>query len=98
MAKRTRRERREAEREARAPAAPPPEPEPGTGALWLGAAGAMVLVGAVLRALAARGDLWLDEIWSIEWARKAGSFLGVFTNVHVDNNHYLNTLFLRALG
>jgi uncharacterized membrane protein len=74
------------------------EPEWGARTLWLGLALGAVLLGAVLRILAAGGDLWLDEIWSLEAAKSAGSALGVFTSLHVDNNHYLNTLFLRALG
>ena len=47
--------------------------------------------------LAASGDLWLDEIWSVEMARTLRSALGVFTLRH-DNNHPLNTLYLYLLG
>jgi hypothetical protein len=70
----------------------------GAGAPWWTAAAAIVLAGAVLRFLAARGDLWLDEIWSVELGRLAGSAVGVFTNLHHDNNHHLNTLYARAVG
>ncbi|HKC26340.1 MAG TPA: hypothetical protein VKF32_16480 [Thermoanaerobaculia bacterium] len=73
-------------------------PAPGSRVLWNAATVALVVLACILRVLAARGDLWLDEIWSLEWAQKAGSFLGVFTSIHLDNNHYLNTLLLRALG
>ena len=56
---------------------------PGSGrvprAAWWLAAAALVLAGAVVRVLGARGDLWLDEIWSMELARVAGSAVGVFT-------------------
>jgi hypothetical protein len=58
----------------------------------------VVVAGAALRYLAARGDLWLDEIWSVELARMAGSAAGVFTGIHHDNNHHLNTLYALALG
>ena len=70
----------------------------GAGAAWWTAAVAVVLAGAVLRVLAARGDLWLDEIWSVELGRLAGSAVGVFTNLRHDNNHHLNTLYALALG
>ncbi len=50
------------------------------------------------RIAAARGDLWLDEIWSLELARIAGSVVGVFTAAHHDNNHHLNTIWLLLLG
>ena len=62
------------------------------------AAGAVVLAAAVLRILGAGGDLWLDEVWSVELARAAGLAGAVFTQVHHDNNHHLNTLWLLALG
>ena len=68
------------------------------GAAWWTAAGAVVLAGAVLRILGAGGDLWLDEVWSVELARVAGLAGAVFTQLHHDNNHHLNTLWLLALG
>jgi hypothetical protein len=51
-----------------------------------------------LRAAAALGDLWLDEIWSIHLAHQAGSLAGIFTRLHHDNNHHLNTLWALCLG
>lgn len=59
---------------------------------------ALLTLGVGVRVAAVRGDLWLDEIWSIEMAQKAGGPLGVFTALHHDNNHHLNTLALLALG
>jgi hypothetical protein len=56
------------------------------------------VVGLVLRIAGARGDLWLDEIWSLDLARLAHSAMGVFTELHHDNNHHLNTLYLYLLG
>jgi hypothetical protein len=47
---------------------------------------------------AARGDLWLDEIWSIEFVRSASSAIDILTRFHHDNNHVLNTLFLWLVG
>jgi len=43
---------------------------------------------------AALGDLWLDEIWSINFARDANTAGDIFFRFHHDNNHPLNTLFL----
>lgn len=59
---------------------------------------AVALAGLVVRVGAARGDLWLDEIWSAELARQVSGALDVFTRVHHDNNHYLATLWLRLAG
>lgn len=55
---------------------------------------AIVVLGGVVRILAARGELWLDEIWSYRIAHSV-NVAGVFTGIHSDNNHYLNTLYLR---
>ena len=43
-------------------------------------------------------DLWMDEIWSVDLVRELHSALGVFTQTHHDNNHYLNSLFIYFLG
>lgn len=64
--------------------------------LWIIAA--LLVLGFGVRVAAVRGDLWLDEIWSIELAKEAGGPLGVFTALHHDNNHHLNTLYLQLLG
>jgi hypothetical protein len=58
----------------------------------------ILAVGALIRVRAAMNDLWLDEIWSIELVRELHSALGVFTQTHHDNNHYLNSLFIYFLG
>jgi len=47
---------------------------------------------------AAVGDLWLDEIWSIQFVRAASSPIEILTRFHHDNNHVLNTLFLWLVG
>ena len=54
----------------------------------------LLLVSAGLRLLAARGDLWLDELWSLSFARQMTSPLDVWTAIHHHNNHPLNTLYL----
>lgn len=59
---------------------------------------AAVLLSAVLMTLAARGDLWLDEIWSLGFAEHAASPWDIVTRFKNDNNHILNTLLLYLLG
>jgi hypothetical protein len=59
---------------------------------------ALGLAGIALRVAGARGDLWLDEIVSVDLAEHARSFLDVLTGLHTDNNHYLNTEWLRLVG
>ena len=58
----------------------------------------VVLVGVALRVAAARGDLWFDELWTLLLTSVARSPFGVFTRLHSDNNHYLNTLWLMLIG
>lgn len=55
------------------------------------------VVGSLLIAAAARGDLWFDEIWSIVLVREAREMLDVFGIRH-DNNHVLSSLYLWLLG
>lgn len=59
---------------------------------------AAFLLSAIAIVVAARGDLWLDEIWSLLFAREAKSIAEVFLRFPNDNNHPLNTLFLYCLG
>ncbi|MFZ5562622.1 MAG: hypothetical protein ACOZBW_01110, partial [Thermodesulfobacteriota bacterium] len=57
-----------------------------------------IIAGAsALMFLAARGDLWHDEIWSILFAESATTPLELFFFNH-DNNHLLNTFFLYLVG
>ena len=62
------------------------------------AGGIALLLGAALRVRGAQGDLWLDEIWSLQLVEllREGRFL--VESLAVDNNHYLNTLFLLLVG
>jgi uncharacterized membrane protein len=73
-------------------------PRPASGLYWVLLAAVVVMLGVALRIGCARGDLWLDEIWSLYFAEKAQTLLGIFTNVHHDNNHYLNTAWLMLVG
>jgi hypothetical protein len=62
-------------------------------------AGALVLLAALaLRIMAARGELWLDEIWSLNLLTLASSPLDIFWRLTHDNNHHLNSLYLYYLG
>ncbi|MFQ5888664.1 MAG: hypothetical protein ACE5JR_01290 [Gemmatimonadota bacterium] len=58
----------------------------------------ITLMAVLLRLPSLLDAFWLDEIWSLELAEQAGSAARVFTALHHDNNHYLNTLYLLALG
>ena len=55
---------------------------------------ALVLAGATLRVLAAQGELWLDELWSFRLVHTLTEPAGIFTRLHHDNNHHLNSLYL----
>jgi hypothetical protein len=56
--------------------------------------GLALAYGAFCRLACLGAEFWLDEIWSWELARQAGSAWGIFRSRH-DNNHHLNTLLLR---
>lgn len=59
---------------------------------------AAALIGCGLRVLAVRGELWLDEAWSVLLVQDAGSPLALATEVRHDNNHLLNSLWLWVVG
>ncbi|MDE2510634.1 MAG: hypothetical protein KGL74_05885, partial [Elusimicrobia bacterium] len=58
------------------------------------AALAILAAAAWIRLPALRTEPWLDEIWSIMFARAAKSVGDVLFGLHHDNNHPLNTLWL----
>lgn len=66
--------------------------------LWILAAAACLALAAALRTVAAQGDLWLDEIWSLTLIREAGSLPGILFGISHDNNHYLNSIWLYLAG
>ena len=62
---------------------------------------ALVVLGVALglRAWAAAGDFWLDEIWSWMAVRdRVHSVADVFFAIDHDNNHILNSLWIYLLG
>ncbi|HTW95527.1 MAG TPA: hypothetical protein VMD30_12070 [Tepidisphaeraceae bacterium] len=54
----------------------------------------LLILAVVLRVPGIFSQPWLDEIFSLRYARHISGPLGVFTQIHSDNNHYLNTLYL----
>ena len=56
------------------------------------------IAGSVLMALAARGDLAIDEVLSVQRALGVRTWLDIITQYPNDNNHLLNTFFLWRLG
>ncbi len=59
---------------------------------------ALTAAGFVLRLFAARGDLWLDEIWSIQNLQHIRNVGDIFWGISDDNNHLLNSLWLWVVG
>jgi hypothetical protein len=57
-----------------------------------------IVLGSILILFAARGDLWLDEIWSVFFAEAAESPWEILARFKHDNNHVLNTLYLYIIG
>jgi len=55
---------------------------------------ALIVLAAIVRLIATHNDLWLDELISLRIANAVKTPWQIFSNVHSDNNHYLNTLFL----
>jgi hypothetical protein len=67
---------------------------------WLGLVLCLALLAAAaaVRVRGARNDLWLDEIVSLQLVEGIFSPWQIFTDVHDDTNHYLNSLYLYFLG
>ena len=61
-------------------------------------AGAIAAVACILRIWAGFGDLWLDEVWSIQLADEITAPWQVVTRLRSDNNHMLNTAYVAWLG
>ncbi|RMG41640.1 MAG: hypothetical protein D6719_08100 [Candidatus Dadabacteria bacterium] len=55
-------------------------------------------IGLFLRLNAVRGDLWLDEIWSLNLAASVRNISEIIFKLRIDNNHILNTLWLYFAG
>ena len=58
----------------------------------------LFVVVVAIRVRAAQNDLWLDEIWSLDLVDQISSPGEVFSHIHSDNNHYLNSLWLYICG
>lgn len=54
----------------------------------------LMILATIVRAIATHNDLWLDELISLRIAHLVKTPWQIFTAVHSDNNHYLNTLYL----
>lgn len=58
----------------------------------------LILIGilaGILRAFAARGELWLDEIWSLAMVRQTiKEPIEIITVLKLDNNHFMNSLWI----
>ena len=63
---------------------------------WLLVCG--LIVAALIRIPGLWTEMWMDEILSVRLVQALQSPLGVFTEIHSDNNHYLNSLWLWAVG
>ena len=59
---------------------------------------AVFIAATYVRIVASTGDLWFDEIWTLIMVDNLASPLEVFTRLHHDNNHYLNSIFLYWMG
>ena len=58
----------------------------------------LFLIAIGLRVICALNDLWFDEIMSIKFASEISGWNGIFSEFVYDNNHYLNSYWLYALG
>ncbi|HEX4350044.1 MAG TPA: hypothetical protein VH251_06645, partial [Verrucomicrobiae bacterium] len=56
------------------------------------------LASALMMMFAARGDLAIDEVVSLNKALGIHSWTEIFTQNQNDNNHLLNTLFMSVFG
>jgi len=62
-------------------------------------AAALILAGGVvLRLVGTHGDLWLDEIWTLELLKPITSVGQIVWGINHDNNHYLNSFYLYLVG
>jgi hypothetical protein len=65
---------------------------------WPGLAAALWLVAVGLRIPGLDDDLWLDEIWSLEWIGGTSHWWELLTARHHEINHWLMSLVLRITG
>lgn len=58
----------------------------------------LTIAGLLLRLFCARGDLWLDEIWSLQNLTKIHHVGDIFWGISQNNNHFLNSLWMWVVG
>ena len=75
-----------------------PRSDKSPGQSVLAAIALLTLAGALLRIAAARGDLWLDEIWSFRLIGQVQTASDIVFALPYDNNHILNSLWLKLVG
>lgn len=59
---------------------------------------ALIAIAGILYIACASGNLWLDEILSLQWARNAKTWTDLIALFRHDNNHPLNSLWLYVVG
>lgn len=59
---------------------------------------AVIVASGILFAVCSRGDLWFDEVLSIQWAKNSKAPTDILSLFRHDNNHPLNTAWLFLLG
>jgi len=59
---------------------------------------ALLVAGGLLRFICSVNDLWFDEIISVDLASQMTGWHGILSEFRYDNNHYLNTAWVYALG
>jgi hypothetical protein len=94
---RRRAKRRTSEAEPEAAVTESVVPPAVAGRVWWVAVAIVVASAAALRILAARGDLWLDEVWTVALLDTLRSPVQIVTKLTHDNNHILNSLFVWIL-
>ena len=62
------------------------------------AAAAIILLATSVFVICARGELWFDEVLSLQWAKNASTPWQLLTDYRHDNNHLLNSLWLWLVG
>jgi hypothetical protein len=75
-----------------------PQIDPSRAKTKVAAIALITLAGAALRVAAARGDLWLDEIWTLRLVDTVPTLSDVALALPYDNNHVLNSLWLKIVG
>ena len=62
------------------------------------AAAAIILLATSVFVICSRGELWFDEVLSLQWAKNASTPWQLLTDYRHDNNHLLNSLWLWLVG